>query len=149
MSARTSWKGMIQRCTNERHPNFARYGGRGITVADRWRSFDAFLDDMGEAPVGATLDRIDNDRGYEPGNCQWATRMEQAKNRGVSRLVMWEGERIPLAELERRTGVNRTTLRDRIFGKGLSPKAAVSLPVDERFRPGPRNRSRNVSRGRR
>lgn len=75
-----SWAGMINRCTNPRQPNFERYGGRGITVCDRWRSFENFLADMGERPEGTTIDRKDNDGNYEPGNCRWATDIEQQAN---------------------------------------------------------------------
>lgn len=71
---------MIQRCTNPNNPAWRLYGGRGITVCARWRDFPAFLADMGERPNGLTLDRIDNDRGYEPGNCRWATWSEQRSN---------------------------------------------------------------------
>lgn len=77
-----SWKSMKARCRNPRVPDYPRYGGRGITVCDRWyESFDAFLADMGDRPDGLTLDRIDNDRGYEPGNCRWATKSDQSRNR--------------------------------------------------------------------
>lgn len=77
----SSWTAMLARCTNPRAPNFAKYGGRGITMCDQWRSFDAFLADMGVRPAGTSLDRIDGTRGYEPGNCRWATAKEQRANR--------------------------------------------------------------------
>ena len=75
------WNSMIQRCVNPRHRRYADYGGRGITVCDRWMKFENFLADMGEKPDGLTLDRIDNGRGYEPENCRWATYSQQNKNR--------------------------------------------------------------------
>ncbi|MEY9421532.1 hypothetical protein ABIF69_007974 [Bradyrhizobium japonicum] len=72
---------MIQRCTNPHTKAFKNYGGRGITICDRWRrSFEAFLADMGEPPDGHTLDRKNNDGCYEPDNCRWATRAEQKLN---------------------------------------------------------------------
>lgn len=77
----SSWHAMMKRCTHVNSAIYARYGALGITVCDRWRTFAAFLEDMGVRPAGTSLDRIDNERGYEPGNCRWATPLEQAANR--------------------------------------------------------------------
>ena len=71
---------MRTRCENPNATRYADYGGRGITVCDRWHDFAGFLADMGEQPPGLTLDRKDNDGNYEPGNCRWATRAEQNRN---------------------------------------------------------------------
>ncbi len=80
-----SWMAMKVRCYSTKHRMFYRYGGRGIRVCDRWLdSFQAFLEDVGPKPTKEhTLDRLDGDRGYEPDNCRWATRKEQAQNRAV------------------------------------------------------------------
>lgn len=77
-----AWATMKNRCSNPKHPDYPLYGARGIRVCPRWRkSFTTFLSDMGERPKGLTLDRIDNEENYEPGNCRWATHSEQMSNR--------------------------------------------------------------------
>jgi len=80
-SAYTTWQGMIQRCHNPNHASYYKYGARGITVCSKWKqSFSEFFLDMGEPPIGKSLDRIDNNGNYEPVNCRWATPHEQSLN---------------------------------------------------------------------
>lgn len=76
-----SWASMMSRCYNEKVKDFKNWGGRGIRVDERWHLFDNFYADMGEKPDGLSLDRIDNEKGYGPGNCRWATRLMQQQNR--------------------------------------------------------------------
>lgn len=95
-----TWCQIVQRCTNPRNRAWKNYGGRGITVCARWRdSFEAFLADMGERPDGLSIERVDNNRGYEPGNCIWATANQQARNKRTTRLSV-DGVREIRARLE-------------------------------------------------
>jgi hypothetical protein len=88
-----AWTDMNRRCYNRASNNFHNYGGRGISVCERWRnSFEAFRDDMGPRPAGMSIERIDNDGNYEPGNCRWATRSEQNRNTRQNRLVTFNNE---------------------------------------------------------
>lgn len=86
------WAAMIDRCENPDRNGFHNYGGRGVRVCAKWReSFVDFLHDMGDCPKGLTIERIDNNRGYEPGNCKWATRKEQGRNRRSNTVVTVRG----------------------------------------------------------
>lgn len=105
------WKGMKSRCYNPNSPRYADYGGRGITVCDRWReSFENFYADMGDPPPGATLDRKDNGKGYSPSNCRWSTRAEQNLNKRNTVYV----NGVPLKTLAKQRGVSYSTLYYRL-----------------------------------
>jgi hypothetical protein len=91
-----TWGSMLSRCANKNSDAFSRYGGRGITVDERWLSFSNFLDDMGDRPDGMTLDRRDNDAGYSKENCRWVDDKTQARNRASNRIVEYEGIRQPV-----------------------------------------------------
>lgn len=81
------WASMLQRCRDKNHVSYPNYGGRGIDVCRRWEKFENFLADMGEPPPGTSLDRVDNDGPYEPGNVRWATLSEQRNNRRPRRAL--------------------------------------------------------------
>jgi hypothetical protein len=127
------WKSMIQRCHNPRNPSYPSYGGRGITVCDRWRSYALFALDMGPRPTPIhTLDRIDNDRGYEPGNVRWASRREQALNRYTTRLISFRGKKKSISDWAREFGLVPATLWSRIEAGWPLDRALKSAP-DSRF----------------
>lgn len=122
------WARMHQRCANQKMAQWPDYGGRGIRVCARWRSFTAFVADMGARPPGGTIDRIDNDGNYEPGNCRWATRVEQGRNKRTNHMVQTGDRRVPLAEAAELTGIAASTIRTRLR-RGWPEHQAVSVPV--------------------
>lgn len=126
------WKSMLARCRNQRNPEFKNYGGRGIVVCDRWHSFVDFLADMGRRPsLGHSIDRVDNDGNYEPGNCRWATARQQARNRRNSMVASINGETKLVAEWAEAVGVEPRLITNRLK-KGWTPERAVFEPVIRR-----------------
>jgi hypothetical protein len=124
-----SWTHMVARCTDSGSDHFAHYGGRGITVCDRWRSFENFLADMGERPPGTSIDRHpNNDGNYEPGNCRWATPREQMNNTRLTRRLTFRGETASVSEWARRTGLSHSGIRNRL-ARGAAVEAALSAPA--------------------
>lgn len=123
------WRSMRGRCKNPRAKSYANYGGRGIKVCDRWESFDNFYADVGQAPFqGASLDRINNDGDYEPGNVRWATKKQQQDNRRDTHRVPTAEGVATLTQLAERSGINKNTLRHRL-AVGMSAEEAISAPV--------------------
>lgn len=115
------WAEMLRRCRDERSVSYKHYGAKGIAVCERWNSFWAFLEDVGPRPtIKHTLDRIDGARGYEPGNCRWATWTEQARNRSNCRIETVFGVTACMSELCERFNVRRNTVESRLkAGKTL------------------------------
>jgi hypothetical protein len=107
---------MVYRCTSPKSPNYGYYGARGIAVCERWLKFENFYADMGERPAGTSIDRINSDRNYEPGNCRWATRREQQQNSRNAKLtqadIAWIRSRpgMSIRQTARALGVSHPTV---------------------------------------
>ena len=129
-----AWVDIISRCTNPKCPRWADYGGRGIGVCDRWReNFAAFLGDVGARPSRRhSIDRIDNERGYEPGNCRWATDVQQQRNRRNNLLLTHRGETRPLVEWVGISGISKTTIRRRLQHGWTAEDALTVQPQEQR-----------------
>lgn len=122
-----TWLNMKQRCRNPRSPQFSHYGGRGIKVCARWDTFANFVEDMGEKPgPGYSVDRIDNDGNYEPGNCRWATSTVQNRNQRRTRRVEVGGQALEAVELAEVAGVKTDTITDRVRRGLLLPQVLQS-----------------------
>lgn len=109
------WSSMHQRCSNPKAPHYDRYGGRGIDVCERWNSYVNFEADMGQSPgKGYSIDRIDNDGNYEPGNCKWSTQKEQLKNTSHCKLYNLNGKWFNKRELGEILGINHHSVERRM-----------------------------------
>jgi hypothetical protein len=120
------WSAMNQRCSCPELPGYRNYGGRGLRVCERWRTFEFFFEDMGERPKGLSIERIDNERGYDcghcedcrernaPPNCRWATMREQSRNKRTNTYVVYKGERCLLVDLAARHGISAGVIRGRL-----------------------------------
>jgi len=128
----TSWSSMLARCRNKRHGSYADYGGRGIKVCARWHSFPNFLEDMGERPSRAySLDRIDVNGNYEPGNCRWATDKVQQSNRRCNVRITSNSRTQTVSEWADELGMARALLRWRLAA-GWPVEKALYYPVEPR-----------------
>lgn len=128
------WISLRSRCEDPNNNRYARYGGRGIKVCERWSSFENFYADMGERPsLEHSIDRLDTDGNYEPGNVRWATRKEQARNKSTSRMLEWAGMRLSLAEWCERAEVNYSFVQARL-DHGWTWPQALYLPKGHRFK---------------
>ena len=127
-----AWSSMKQRCLNPNVEQYPNYGGRGITLCDRWMLFTNFIEDMGLSPSPAhSIDRIDNNIGYSPENCRWATLIEQANNKRSNRRITVSGETKTVREWSRHLGISNDVIYERLR-IGWSEIRAVTEPVAKR-----------------
>jgi hypothetical protein len=120
---------MIERCRNPKVAFFKHYGGRGISVCERWQTFENFYADMGPMPTARhTVERKDTNGNYEPSNCRWATRREQARNTRTNRRVTFDGKTLCVAEWAEQTGLPAHTIAERLRA-GWSVHDALTKPT--------------------
>lgn len=124
-----SWHSMKQRCYNSSTNGYHNYGGRGITVCERWLKFENFLEDMGETPEGYQIDRIDNNKGYYKENCRWVTPQEQARNRHNNHLETYNEKTQCLVLWAEEYNIPCDTLLSRLNRLNWSIKKALTTPV--------------------
>lgn len=119
---------MRRRCSDPNYSNYRNYGARGITVCEAWGDFSTFLADMGERPPGKSIDRIDTNGNYEPGNCRWSTQKEQMTNVRTNRRVTIDGETMTLMQWAERIGIGYWTVQSRLK-YGWPVERALTEPV--------------------
>lgn len=137
----TCWKNMRRRCTYANHPSFPQYGGRGITVCDRWKdNFWAFAEDMGDRPDGYSIERVDVNGNYEPSNCIWADDKAQRRNRTNNHPITWRGKTMVLADWAPILGLTVGCLATRIGTYGWTVERAFTTPGQYRSPNGTRGK---------
>ncbi len=124
-----SWCDIVQRCTNPNNSRYKDYGGRGITVCERWMKFKNFLEDMGESPKGYQIDRIDNNKEYCKSNCQWVTSKTNNRNKRNNHLEIFNGKTQCLSAWAEEFNINPDTLRYRVVKLNWSIEKALMTPV--------------------
>lgn len=123
------WRRMKNRCLNPSDQAYERYGGRGITICDSWLDFTKFLIDMGERPIGKTLDRIDNNLGYSLNNCRWASYTEQNNNRRDNRMLNFKGETKTMAQWCQELNLSKKAVSQRLNAYGWAVERALTEPI--------------------
>jgi len=127
------WSHIKDRCLNPKNKSYKNYGGRGITVCDRWKdSFENFLQDMGKCPKGMTIDRINNNLGYYPNNCRWANQKTQQRNRRNNRIIKFNDTEKTLSEWADDLGMNQDTLGFRINSNKWTLERALTQGLKKR-----------------
>lgn len=119
-----AWSGAKDRCTNAKNKKYHLYGGRGISICPQWERFECFFADMGIAPLGESLDRIDVDGNYEPGNCRWATQEDQQNNRRNNVIIEYAGEKMTMANYCKKHGLNSDKVQQRLK-RGYTVEEAI------------------------
>jgi hypothetical protein len=129
-----TWRHMLARCSNPKHKHYHRYGGRGIEVCVEWKDFNQFYADMGDQPLGLTLDRINNDGHYSKSNCRWATQIEQQRNRSDNVNITFQNQTLCISAWAEVTGISKQAIRlrnkkgwslNKIFKEYLASSEAV------------------------
>src|SRR5258707_9500376 len=122
------WLGMKRRCVNQKRDDYRHYGGRGIKVCKRWQKFENFYEDMGDPPDGYSIERKNNNKGYNKENCKWATWSEQRRNTRLTTWLIIDNQKMNLQDAAEYLGIKHNTLWNRLK-RGWSPERAVKEPL--------------------
>lgn len=127
-----SWASMKQRCLNPKNKNWVNYGGRGIKICENWLNFDNFLSDMGRCPPKMTLDRIDNNKGYSPDNCRWATTKTQSRNKRNNRILTFNNRSMIITDWAQEVGISVKVMMGRLK-LGWSHEEIIRVPLNTKI----------------